>query len=52
VPGSRIAERSYIDPAQLNRTATAPRELLVAAFQNRVGGGGGGQSESERGRVA
>ena len=41
VPGSRIAERSYIDPAQFSRTATTPRELVVAAFQGRPGGGGG-----------
>ncbi len=42
VPGSRIAERSYIDPAQFSRTATTPRELVVAAFQSRQSGGGGG----------
>lgn len=32
VPGSRIAERNYIDPAQLHRTTTTPRELLAAAL--------------------
>ena len=37
VPGSRIAERSYIDPAQFTRSGTTPRELVVAAFQNRGG---------------
>ena len=41
VPGSRIAERSYIDPAQFSRTATKPRELVVAAFQARQVEGGG-----------
>ena len=51
VPGSRIAERSYIDPAQFSRTATTPRELVVAAFQTRHGGGGG-HSVAVRGRVA
>ena len=50
VPGSRIAERSYIDPAQFSRTATKPRELVVAAFQSRQSGGG--RSEVGRGRVA
>jgi integrase len=52
VPGSRIAERSYIDPAQFTRTATTPRELVVAAFQNRGGGGGGAQAKGGQGRVA
>jgi integrase len=46
VPGSRIAERSYIDPAQFSRTATTPRELVVAAFQN---GGGGRLRRGETG---
>ena len=49
VPGSRIAERSYIDPAQFSRTATTPRELVVAAFQVRQGGGGGIQRQDEPG---
>jgi integrase len=39
VPGSRIAERSYIDPAQFSRIATTPRELLVSSLL--LGGGGG-----------
>lgn len=42
VPGSRIAARSYIDPAQFSRTATTPRELLATAFQSRQLGGGAG----------
>lgn len=37
VPGSRIAERNYLDPAQLRRVATTPRELVVASFQGRGG---------------
>ena len=41
VPGSRIAERNYIDPSHLTRNAITPRELLTPAFQDRGGGGGG-----------
>jgi len=47
VPGSRIAERNYLDPAQLRRTVATPRELVVAAFEN----GGGGQFRDGEGRV-
>jgi hypothetical protein len=48
VPGSRIAERSYIDPAQFSRIATTPRELLAASLHL----GGGGQESARPGRVA
>jgi len=41
VPGSRIAERSYIDPAQFSRTTVSPRELIAAALQNGGWGGAG-----------
>ena len=41
VPGSRVAERNYIDPAQMRRVAATPRDLVIAAFQSRGGGGGG-----------
>ena len=37
VPGSRIAERSYLDPAILGRTVTTPRELIP--MLPRMGGG-------------
>lgn len=39
VPGSRIAERSYIDPAHFSGSAIAPRELASYVLGNRSGHG-------------
>lgn len=39
VPGSRIAERSYLDPAIIGRTVTTPRELFAKSLLLGVGAG-------------